>query len=92
MSSPVSAPSQLASLLAGSGPRAVFQPVVHLATDRIVAYEALARGPEDSPLQSAGALFGAAADEGLVGALDAACRFTTPPPRTRRWSPAPSAS
>jgi EAL domain-containing protein (putative c-di-GMP-specific phosphodiesterase class I) len=65
----------VAELLATGGPRAVFQPVVRLPERRVVAYEALARGPVGSPLEMPGALFGAAAREGLVGELDLACRM-----------------
>jgi EAL domain-containing protein (putative c-di-GMP-specific phosphodiesterase class I) len=65
----------VAELLAADGPRAVYQPVVRLPERRVVAYEALARGPVGSALESPGALFGAAAREGLVGELDLACRL-----------------
>jgi EAL domain-containing protein (putative c-di-GMP-specific phosphodiesterase class I) len=65
----------ISSLLAERAPRAVYQPVVSLPDRAIVAYESLARGPVGSPLESPGALFGAAAREGLVGELDLACRI-----------------
>jgi EAL domain-containing protein (putative c-di-GMP-specific phosphodiesterase class I) len=64
----------LAALLAGGGVRSVYQPVVTLPDRRVVAYEALARGPVGSPLESPAALFGAAAAEGLMPDLDQACR------------------
>ena len=35
-----------------AGVRAVYQPIVELETGRTIAYEALARGPEGSPLES----------------------------------------
>jgi diguanylate cyclase (GGDEF)-like protein/PAS domain S-box-containing protein len=53
--------------------RSVFQPIISLDTCTVVAYEALARGPE-GPLQSPDALFAAARAEGRLAELDAACR------------------
>jgi len=63
----------LSDVLATDAVRTVFQPIVDLATGDVVAHEALSRGPE-GPLESPGALFGAAAEEGLLAELDAACR------------------
>jgi diguanylate cyclase (GGDEF)-like protein/PAS domain S-box-containing protein len=51
----------------------VFQPIVDLDTGAVVAYEALARGPE-GPLQSPAALFGAAREADRLAELDEACR------------------
>jgi EAL domain-containing protein (putative c-di-GMP-specific phosphodiesterase class I) len=73
--SAATAPAPLADLLAQGGPRAVFQPVVTLPDRRVVAYEALARGPVGSPLEAPADLFAAAAREGLVAELDWACRL-----------------
>ncbi|MGY1594452.1 EAL domain-containing protein [Geodermatophilus sp. SYSU D00708] len=53
--------------------RSVFQPIVDLDSGRIVAYEALARGPE-GPLERPDALFAAARAAGRLAELDAACR------------------
>jgi EAL domain-containing protein (putative c-di-GMP-specific phosphodiesterase class I) len=64
----------LADLLATGGPRAVYQPIVTIPDRRVVAHEALARGPVGSPLEMPGALFGTAAREGLLGDLEMACR------------------
>jgi EAL domain-containing protein (putative c-di-GMP-specific phosphodiesterase class I) len=77
MSALASAPpvSPLAALLAAGGARSVYQPVVRLPERRVVAYEALARGPVGSALESPGALFAAAGAEGLVPELDWACRM-----------------
>jgi len=47
-----------------------FQPVVHLDTREVVAYEALARGPAGTPLESPAALFAAAGEAGLEWELD----------------------
>ena len=51
----------------------VFQPIVELDSGRVVAYEALARGPE-GPLHAPDALFAAARAEGCLTELDQACR------------------
>ncbi|WP_258372806.1 EAL domain-containing protein [Modestobacter versicolor] len=51
----------------------VFQPIVELDSGRVVAYEALARGPE-GVLRSPDALFAAARAEGCLTELDQACR------------------
>jgi EAL domain-containing protein (putative c-di-GMP-specific phosphodiesterase class I) len=54
--------------------RAVFQPLVDLVSNEVVGYEALARGPAGSPLESPAALFEAAYANGRVAELDWACR------------------
>ncbi|WP_217631020.1 EAL domain-containing protein [Modestobacter sp. DSM 44400] len=51
----------------------LFQPIVELDSGRVVAYEALARGPE-GPLRSPDVLFAAAREAGCLAELDAACR------------------
>ena len=51
----------------------VFQPIVELDTGRVVAYEALARGPA-GPLATPDALFAAARAAGRLAELDHACR------------------
>lgn len=60
------------------GIRAVYQPIVDLETGDTVAFEALARGPVGSALESPAALFAAAADADddaqLTVRLDHACR------------------
>jgi len=53
--------------------RSHFQPILHLDSGRVAAFEALARGPE-GPLHSPFALFGAAREAGLLAELDEACR------------------
>lgn len=52
----------------------VYQPIVDLRSQSVVAYEALARGPAGSPLERPDALFGAAHDAGRLVELDWACR------------------
>jgi diguanylate cyclase (GGDEF)-like protein/PAS domain S-box-containing protein len=51
----------------------VFQPIVELDTGNVVAYEALARGPQ-GPLERPDQLFAAAREAGRLAELDAACR------------------
>lgn len=62
-----------AALAPGGGLRSDFQPIVDLATGTVVAYEALARGPE-GPLARPDALFAAARGAGMLAELDQACR------------------
>ena len=52
----------------------LYQPIVSLHTGTTVAYEALARGPEGSPLQSPDALFAAARRYGRLAELEWQCR------------------
>lgn len=54
--------------------RTVFQPIVAMASGEVVAVEALTRGPEGSPLESASVLFDAARGAGRVAELDWAAR------------------
>jgi EAL domain-containing protein (putative c-di-GMP-specific phosphodiesterase class I) len=54
--------------------RAVFQPLVDMERGDVVGYEALARGPAGSPLESPAALFQAAYGGGRVAELDWVCR------------------
>ena len=67
--------STIAGLL-DDGLRAVYQPIVDLATRRVVGYEALARGPAGSSLEAPADLFATARAEGLEEDLDRACRET----------------
>ncbi|GAA3169504.1 hypothetical protein GCM10010531_23140 [Blastococcus jejuensis] len=53
--------------------RSVFQPIVELDTGRVVAYEALARGPQ-GPLERPDLLFAAAREAGRLAELDELCR------------------
>ncbi|WP_448623584.1 EAL domain-containing protein [Geodermatophilus sp. URMC 64] len=65
--------STLDDALAPGGVRSVFQPIVELDTGRVVAYEALARGPV-GPLERPDALFAAARAADRLAETDAACR------------------
>jgi EAL domain-containing protein (putative c-di-GMP-specific phosphodiesterase class I) len=64
----------LPQLLRRGGVRSLYQPIVELDSGLPVGYEALARGPQGSPLESPRELFGAAHALGLVAELDRACR------------------
>lgn len=66
--------AELERLLAADAIVSHFQPIVDLDTHDIVAFEALARGPFDSPLAMPGDLFGTAARNGRMVELDWACR------------------
>ena len=70
---PAIAERPLAQLIAGGAVRAVYQPIVDLTSRSPVGFEALARGPEGSPLEMPGQLFPAAADAGLALDLERAC-------------------
>lgn len=61
-------------ILASSSLRVVYQPIVDLGSGAVVAYEALARGPKDSPLERPDRLFAAARESGQLADLDWACR------------------
>lgn len=64
----------LEEVLATSGVRSLYQPIVDLETKEVVAFEALARGPEGSPLESPAALFSTARAVDRLDELDWACR------------------
>jgi EAL domain-containing protein (putative c-di-GMP-specific phosphodiesterase class I) len=54
----------------------LYQPVVDLESAGVVAYEALARGPQGSPLENPANLFEAARRAGRLTELDWVCRTT----------------
>jgi EAL domain-containing protein (putative c-di-GMP-specific phosphodiesterase class I) len=62
-------------ILADNSVRAVYQPVIDIASEEVVGYEALARGPSGSPLEPPDALFETADAAGRVPELDWACRI-----------------
>lgn len=64
----------LSSILAQSGLHSLFQPIVCLSERRIVGYEALTRGPSNSPLHSPIALLSVARQAGRLSELELACR------------------
>lgn len=63
----------LTEALRPGGVRSVFQPIVELDTGRVLAYEALARGPQ-GPLERPDLLFAAAREAGRLAELDEICR------------------
>jgi diguanylate cyclase (GGDEF)-like protein/PAS domain S-box-containing protein len=67
------APATIDDVLRAGAVRSVFQPIVELDTGRVVAYEALARGPQ-GPLERPDRLFAAAREAGRLAELDAVCR------------------
>ncbi len=67
-----SAPIELRDIIAGDI-HPIYQPIVDLDRGGVVGYEALARGPGGSSLESPVALFGAARAQGLLADLDRAC-------------------
>ena len=64
----------LHALIADSRIRSVYQPIVDLADHSVVGYEALARGPRGTALETPSRLFEEAAHAGLTGDLDRLCR------------------
>ncbi|NBA98445.1 bifunctional diguanylate cyclase/phosphodiesterase [Pseudomonas sp. R5(2019)] len=66
--------SALSSILAQGGLHSLFQPIVCLSERRILGYEALSRGPSNSPLHSPINLFAVARHAGRLSELEIACR------------------
>jgi len=52
----------------------LFQPIVELRTGTILGYEAFARGPRDSALESPESLFECSREVGMAGELDLLCQ------------------
>ena len=65
---------ELERILASESITPLFQPIVHLRRGSVVGYEALSRGPSDSPLHSPMALFEIAYRHGRLSQLDLLCR------------------
>jgi len=66
--------ASLAQALAAGSIRSVYQPIVRLADCRVVAHEALARGPRGSSIERPDLLFAVAQEVGLFEELEWACR------------------
>ncbi len=64
----------LANILAQGSLHTLFQPIVSLSERRILGYEALSRGPSNSPLHSPINLFAVARQAGRLSELEIACR------------------
>lgn len=67
------ASDEIERLLAGDAIRTVVQPIVSLRDRRLLGYEALSRGPQDSPLARPDRLFAAAHAAGLGLATELTC-------------------
>ncbi|GAC1320692.1 MAG: hypothetical protein NVSMB25_13450 [Thermoleophilaceae bacterium] len=65
---------ELDRIISGRLVRSLFQPIVEIDSGATVAYEALARGPEGSPLERPDRLFALARAAGRTAELDWACR------------------
>ncbi|MHA6494697.1 bifunctional diguanylate cyclase/phosphodiesterase [Pseudomonas borbori] len=66
--------SALDQILAHGDLHSLFQPIVCLSERRILGYEALTRGPSNSPLHSPLTLFAVARHAGRLSELEVACR------------------
>jgi diguanylate cyclase (GGDEF)-like protein/PAS domain S-box-containing protein len=66
---------ELDRILAAGAVVALYQPIVDLTTEEVLAYEALARGPEGSSLHRPDRLFAAARAAGRTAELDWVCRI-----------------
>lgn len=66
--------SALGHILAHGDLHSLFQPIVCLSERRILGYEALTRGPSNSPLHSPINLFAVARHAGRLSELELACR------------------
>lgn len=66
--------SALESILAHGDLHSLFQPIVSLSERRILGYEALTRGPSNSPLHAPIALFSVARNAGRLSQLELASR------------------
>jgi EAL domain-containing protein (putative c-di-GMP-specific phosphodiesterase class I)/GGDEF domain-containing protein len=54
----------------------LFQPVLHLESERIIGYEAFTRGPRDSMFEMPSMLFECSREMGMEGELDLLCQRT----------------
>lgn len=68
--------SALGMILAQGSLHSLFQPIVSLSQRQILGYEALSRGPSNSPLHSPINLFAVARQAGQLNELEFACRET----------------
>lgn len=68
--------SALSAILAQRSVHSLFQPIVGLSKRRILSYEALSRGPSNSPLHSPLNLFAVARQAGRLSELEVLCHET----------------
>jgi len=64
----------LEKIIQDSNVSTVFHPVIDLRDRSVLGYEALSRGPIDTPLEAPLALFAASAEVGVAADLDRTCR------------------
>ncbi len=76
VSHPATTAEDFSAVLHSRAVQPVFQPLIDLDNRHVVGYEALARGPMGSALETPAALFEAAWRAGRVAELDWACRAT----------------
>lgn len=67
---------ELEKILSTGSISTLYQPIIDKFTGEIFAYEALSRGPSDSPLHSPGQLFEYARQNQLLSEIEALCRKT----------------
>jgi EAL domain-containing protein (putative c-di-GMP-specific phosphodiesterase class I) len=65
---------QLIDIIETENLKSLFQPIVSIATQKIFSFEALIRGPSDSPLHNPFSLFKYAEQYDLSLKLEHACR------------------
>ncbi len=70
VSNKVSAETSIRKIIRNKNIQVLYQPIVDAGAVRILGYEALVRGPSDSPLHSPLVLFGAASDQGCLMELE----------------------
>lgn len=68
-----STPSELQHILKNKSLTILYQPIVELATQNIIGYDTIIKGPEASELQSSAALFDQAVKENKLLDLDQCC-------------------
>jgi EAL domain-containing protein (putative c-di-GMP-specific phosphodiesterase class I) len=71
---PTGSTDSLAALVERRAIRSLYQPLVDLYSGETIGYEALARGPHGSPLESPDALFAAARSTGMKAELEWECQ------------------
>lgn len=74
MSTEISLQQELQRLVSQRLLKPLFQPIIGLDSPRILGYEALIRGPEDSPLHTPDTLFAVAQQAQMLATLEFACR------------------
>lgn len=68
--------AELRRIIRESDITTLFQPIVELATRTVIGFEALSRGPRNSPLEMPRAMFDYSSRLGASGELDRVCRST----------------